>query len=77
MICRLSGPISIPPSQGLLNLFFVNSSVRVPSEGLLSVVLIFKKGAEAVYEIRPSVNTRICIAAPAAVPPAPSHVTRH
>ncbi len=76
MICRLSGPINIPPRQGLLNLFFVNSSVRIPSEGVLSVGLMFKKGAEAVHEIRPDVNTRICVAAPATAPP-PPQVTRH
>jgi len=77
MICRLSGPISIPPRQGLLNLFFVNSAVRIPSEGTLSVALIFKKGADGVHEIRPDVNTRICTAAPESRAAPPLQVTRH
>jgi hypothetical protein len=76
IICRLTGQITIPPRQGLLNLFFVNSAVRIPSEGLLNIALFFKKGAETVHEIRPDVNTRIGVTAPAAAPP-PPQVTRH
>ncbi|MBM4310933.1 MAG: hypothetical protein FJ119_08310 [Deltaproteobacteria bacterium] len=76
MICRLSGPISIPPRQGLLNLFFVNSAVRIPSEGTLSVALIFKKGADGVHEIRPDLNIQVRIASSSAAPP-PLQVTRH
>ncbi len=76
IICRLSGPMHIPPHHGLMNLFFVNSSVRVPGEGALGVELIFKQAGSAVCAIRPDLATRICVAAPAAAAP-PPQVTRH
>jgi len=76
MICRLSGPIKIPPRHGLINLFFVNSAVRVPSEGHLGVTLIFKHAGDVVSEIRPDLSIQVGVAA-AAVSPPPPQVTRH
>jgi hypothetical protein len=77
-ICRLSGPITIGPQQRLMNLFFVNSAVRFPSEGLLSVALMFKKKKETVFEIQPDLHIRVAVTVPekTAAPP-PPHVTRH
>ena len=76
IICRLSGPMKITPRHGLMNLFFVNSAVRFPAEGMLSVALLFKKDREVVHEIRPDLNIRVEVTVPGAVPP-PPQVTRH
>jgi len=76
MICRLSGPLKIPPRHGLLNLFFVNSSVRIPAEGRLGVTLIFKHAGDAVCEIKPDLGIQVAVAAAAVSPPGPQ-VTRH
>jgi len=76
IICRLSGPIAIPPRHGLINLFFVNSSVRVPGKGPLDVALIFKHAGTVVREIRPDLSIQVGVASPAASGP-PPQVTRH
>jgi len=76
IICRLSGPLQATPRKGLMNLFFVNSAVRFPAEGLLSVALIFKKAEEIVYKIRPDLSIRVAVAVKTTVPP-PPQVTRH
>jgi hypothetical protein len=62
-----------------MNLFFVNSAVRFPSEGTLSVALLFKKGKEIVREIQPDLNIRVAVSVPdkAKSTPPPSHITRH
>lgn len=75
-ICRLSGPLQITPRQGLMNLFFVNSAVRFPSEGRLRVALIFKKAEEVVHEIRPDLSIKVAVAKAKTAPPSPQ-VTRH
>jgi len=78
-ICRLSGPLKIKKQRGLMNLFFVNSAVRFPSEGTLSVTLLFKKSDDVVYEIKPDLNIKVAVAAAGkakkSIPP--QHVTRH
>jgi len=78
-ICRLSGPLKIKKQRGLMNLFFVNSAVRFPSEGTLSVTLLFKKSDDVVYEIKPDLNIKVAVAASGkakkSIPP--QHVTRH
>lgn len=76
MICRLSGPLQVTPRQGLMNLFFVNSAVRFPAEGRLSVVLIFKKNQGIVHEIRPDLSIQVAVAVAKTAPP-PPQVTRH
>jgi len=77
-LCRLSGPVQLPPRDRLMNLFFVNSSVRVPGEGGLGVALIFKRAGAVVREIRPDLSIQVRVAAPAAATPAPPpQVTRH
>jgi len=76
IICRLSGPLQVTPQQGLMNLFFVNSAVRFPTEGRLSVALIFKKTDEVVHEIRPDLSIRVAVAVAQTAPP-PPQVTRH
>jgi len=75
-ICRLSGPLKIKKQPGLMNLFFVNSAVKFPSEGRLSVALIFKKAEDVVYEIRPDLSIRVAVAVAKTAPP-PPQVTRH
>jgi len=79
IICRLSGPLQATPRKGLMNLFFVNSAVRFPSEGRLRVALIFKKADDVVYEIRPDLSIRVAVAVAkqAKGSPPPQHVTRH
>ena len=76
IICRLSGPLQVTPRQGLMNLFFVNSAIRFPTEGRLSVALIFKKDQEVVHEIRPDLSIQVAVAVAATAPP-PPQVTRH
>jgi len=62
-----------------MNLFFVNSAVRFPSEGTLEVELIFKKNQEIVYTIKPDLSIRVAVTIPgkAKGTPPPQHVTRH
>ena len=76
IICRLSGPLQITPQQGLMNLFFVNSAIRFPTEGRLSVALIFKKAQDVVHEIKPDLSIRVAVAVASTAPP-PPQVTRH
>jgi hypothetical protein len=78
-ICRLSGPLKIKKQHGLMNLFFVNSAVRFPSEGTLSVTLFFKKADDVVFEIKPDLNIKVAVAQPKSAKKAipPQHVTRH
>ena len=75
-ICRLSGPLKIKKKLGLMNLFFVNSAVKFPSEGVLSVDLLFKKGPDVVYEIKPDLSIKVAVAVAKTAPP-PPQVTRH
>ena len=76
IICRLSGPLKVKKQRGLMNLFFVNSAVKFPSEGVLNVALIFKKGPDVVYEIRPDLSIKVAVAVAKTAPP-PPQVTRH
>lgn len=75
-VCRLSGPVHLPPRDRLMNLFFVNSSVRFPGEGGLGVALTFKRAGSVMQEIRPELNIQVRVAAPSASAP-PPQVTRH